>query len=185
MFYLLTYLLIDLAASYTANRGINNLPLVHAYAFFEFIFLSLFYRKLLKWPEVLSRNFDVFILIFAGLILANSLFVQSLFEYNSYGKTIENIGIITYSLLFIFNLIQDNIPGDHRQSYGILNSGILIYFMGTLVIYLMSDYFYRTNQPLLNDVWKITVYLNGVLMLMLLIGIFQAVRPINIKSKLR
>lgn len=175
-FYLVNHLVIDIIANITSKMGMNNLPLVHIYAYFEFILLSLFYRNLIKKPNFQSRFFNVFIFTGFVLMLANSLFVQTFYEYNSYAKTFGNLSIILFALIFIYNLFVDSITQTFRKAFSTINFGILIYFMGTLVIYLLSNYIFVNNTEILRDIWKITVYLNTFLMFMILFGTIQAIR---------
>ena len=174
--YLVNHLVIDLIARNLGKIGVNNLPLIHIYAYFEFIFLSFFYRNLIKKPNFQSRFFDALILIGFLLMLGNSFFVQSFFEYNSYAKTFSNLSIILYALIFIYNLFVDTIAQPFRKAFSTINFGILIYFMGTLVVYLLSNYIFINNAEILNDIWQITIYLNAFLMSMIMFGIIQALR---------
>ncbi len=172
--YLVSHLVIDIIANIAAKQGVNNLPLIHIYAYLEFVSLSLFYRGLIKKPNFQSPFFYAFILLGFLLMLGNSVFLQSFYEYNSYAKTFSNVSVTLYALIFIYNLFVGTIAPPFRQSFSTINFAFLIYFMGTLVIYLLSNYISKNNAEIMNDVWQITVYLNTFLMFMILIGTFQA-----------
>ena len=177
--YLLTFLILDVIVNVTAKMGIPNLPMVHIYAYLEFIFLSFFFRGIIMQPAFLVRNFNYLIILVSILLVSNSLFLQPFNEYNSYAKTLSNLSIILYSLVFIYNLFTGSIAKKFRPAFSTINSGILIYFMGTLVVYLLSNYIFINKAEIMNDIWKITIYLNIFLMFMIFLGTIQAIKTIR------
>ena len=177
--FLINWIIVDIVANILANNKLTNLPLLHLYTFLEFIIVSLFYQIILKHKKLLGIQFKHFILLGALLIIANAIFLQDIYGHNSYAKTFTNLSVITFSLLFIQDLIKGKVLSPFKQSLSWINSGFLIYFMGIFIIFLISDYLFREEKKLLLSLWNVNIALNNILMAILLIGILKGVRIKN------
>lgn len=161
-------LLVELAVL-LLPAGTNNLPLLHLYTLLEFILFSLVYKKMGlfgRWPD---RLFWFFIIGISLLIFVNSLFVQDVFSYNSYAKTLVQLLLIACAVGFIFQIRpQDEVT----LAQNLMNSSILIYYSGSLFLFMFGDFFSYEMAPL----WIINVVLNFVSRLLILISIWKASR---------
>lgn len=137
--------------------GTNNMPLFHAHtlvqsAFFTFIYYHFF--NTIQGKRILLAGFIVFV----GYTLADVTFVTSIFEPNSTIRTIQAAFMVLLCFAFMLNLRKtDRFLTRHRRSYSILNYGLLIYFVGTILV---SYYSYQLMEDELYSIWFIHSILN-------------------------
>lgn len=122
---------------FLALNKINNLPISHAYTIFGFWVLARFYQKVLT-PFVPRQWFTILELGFTLFAIANAIFWQPLFTYNSIPITVEALVFIVLALsTFILSLNEE--MNAHilpvRRSLNWLNSGIFIYFSGNTILF--------------------------------------------------
>ena len=128
-----------------ALQGMNNLPLLHFYTFFEFFFLSLFYRSFLSPDEESRRKFNYFIVTICGSIILNSLFLQPLTRFNSNVKTLTQIVYIGYAIYYFFKA-QSSEEVVAVYSINLLTSGILIYYAASLFIFMFGNIMIKLKE---------------------------------------
>lgn len=151
----------------------NNLPLLHIYTAGEFVLLSFFYRSLFANSAFVRRYFLAFILFICALIAFNSAFLQSIYIFNSYAKTLVQIIIITYSILFFFHLPErTNLKNPEDWAIRIINSAVLIYYCGSLFIFMFSNLFIGKGL-IYNGFWAFNALLNFIFQLLVLIGLWR------------
>jgi hypothetical protein len=115
----------------------NNMPLLHIYVAAGFLFLTQFYQEVLK--GFINKNIIRATLIaFLVFTTVNSLFVQSIFTFNSYALTVESVLIIIFSLS-TYMLMLNDIVRENRlhlvKSLNWINSGLFIYYSSSLLIF--------------------------------------------------
>lgn len=162
-----------LARIYQVN-GWNNLPLLHIYTLGEFILLSMFYKMLFKKEFKKSHFFKFFIPIVSIIIILNTIFLQEITGFNSYAKTLVQCILIGYALFYFVKIdarIEErNIKEKARL---IANSAILIYYSGSLFIFMFSDFFSRYSDGLPSYFWLFNVILNLIFQLIILSAIWM------------
>lgn len=167
-------LAIEIGARILAEITGNNLPLLHIYTLGEFLLLSYFYQGLLQDPKWLVQNFRKITLVIASLIILNSVFLQPLLQFNTYAKTFVQIIFITYSILYFFNLSDSNHLFDKEQKHlRLINSAILVYYSGSLFIFMFSNYFLHNNLDLPSGLWAFNAILNLVFLALVFFSICQ------------
>lgn len=118
----------------------NNLPLLHVYVPVGFIYLCLFYKKILAefiHPTIIW----ITLVAFTAFSVVNTFCFQTVYTYNSSALTIESILLIILSLstfLFLLNSIFKEYPS--LKSINWINSGIFIYYSSSLLIFYFGDY---------------------------------------------
>jgi hypothetical protein len=131
--YLLVAFSLQIVAIVLYNLNISSVFFSHFTFVLQFLFLSYFYYNLFEkqiqksivlvlTPSVIST------LIFTYL---SENFVFS--DFNSFEVFITYFPIIIYSVLHFYNML------DSKSRFYVVNSGILIYLLGTLVIYLAGN----------------------------------------------
>ena len=162
------------------DRAINNLPLLHLYTILEFLALSLFFRSLIKNPTWLPRHFWIFVLSVISLMLLNSAFLQSIYEFNSYAKTLVQVIIITYCVLYFYNLSNEV---DHTDSFQrslrLINSALIVYYSGSLFIFMFSNLFLSNAVRMPSGLWLFNALLYLVFQLLILISVWGTFRRTN------
>lgn len=164
----------EIGARVLAETTGNNLPLLHVYTLGEFLLLSFFYKGLLQDPKWLAQHFKKITLVIAALIILNSIFLQPVFQFNTYAKTLVQIIFITYSILYFFNLSDASHLFDKEQKYlRLINSAILVYYSGSLFIFMFSNYFLQNNLDLPSGLWAFNAILNLVFLALIFFSIWQ------------
>ena len=108
-----------------------------------------FYRTLIK---VVSGGFSVYLVI--------DLFTKDLSAFDSTAKMIEICIVMVYALIFIIlTLTRSSAPYLEVNPYFILGSGLFLYFLGTLSVFLFS-FQLKANSEEFQTVWTIHNVLN-------------------------
>lgn len=169
--YLILLVITELSSKVLYHLRENNLPILHLYTLLELIFLSLFYRT------IFSKNKQIitWVIIFSSVaIISNSIFIQSILGFNSNAKTLEQIVIIVYAILFFFNYpsleITDKVLA---KSLNLINSAILIYFSGSLFIFMFSSYFQNNGLTVNRGFWEFNAFLSLLFQLLVFISLWR------------
>jgi hypothetical protein len=145
--YLLLNGLCNLIAAIAASKKVNNLPLLHLYTVLEFVLLSLYFRHLISsHPKIIYA----ILYVFSTFCIVNSLLFQSIYQYNSYTRSLSGIIIVMYMLFYFKNSLDGKLAGHPEQMvYSSLNSGLMIYFGGSFFLFayanvIMTDAYMNT-----------------------------------------
>lgn len=107
------------------ETGVSNLFFFIYYFVLQFVFLSLFYKELLryKWIHILTA----ITLIFIGFqyVSEPSLY----FKYNPIGSSITQIIIVLYTLLYFYKSLSG------KRKFLIINVGLFFYLLSSLLIF--------------------------------------------------
>ncbi len=151
---------------------INNLPLFHIYPLIELTLLSILYQKALKsfFPVRTVPVLSGTVLIFS---LINSLFIQSIFIFNSNAITLESGVLIIYSISYFIRLLKDP-PVEYldRKPMFWINCAVLIYFSGSFMIFMYSNYMLPKPKEVQMVLWSIHAVLNIVMYLLYSIALW-------------
>lgn len=125
--------------SLLAFNNITNIPVFHFYTALELTLLCIFYKMILG-GSVISRYIHPLIVVFLLLCVVNVLFFQNLFTFNSYTKTLEAIIIVFLALAYFKkNLDETAVSTSPQNPVVYINSGVLIYFSGSLIIFVIEN----------------------------------------------
>ncbi len=176
LFYFLIWnLVIELLARVFMYSGINNIPLLHLYTVGEFILFSWFYKSLITKPSSLLRRFGAFMIIGVALLVINSLLFQGIYDYNPIAKTAVQIIIISYAVIYFYNLTENHSESSSiEKSLSLINSAILIYYSGSLFIFMTSQML-KTYPEWRAVFWAFNAVLNIIFQLLILWGVWIAV----------
>jgi hypothetical protein len=169
---------INCIAIIMARNGINNLPLLHLYTMAEFVLLTIFYRQV--FSRRIERLFYPYLAaIFAVFCIVNAVFFQPVFSYNTYPRTIESLLLIIMALLFFYKMLSSEQEGAwYKNTFTWFNIGLLLYFSGSLSLFLLSDVLLKNKQ--LNEMaWIIHATLVLVMYLLFASG-FLNCKKLNI-----
>ncbi len=151
---------------------VNNMPLFHFHTFMESAFLTVIFYQLF---QTINAKL-ILVLAFCGFVsymVIDLIFVSSLFEPNSTSKTIESVFVILLcsTLLYELNKLKSS-TSHYKRSYSILNMGLLIYFLGTILV---SYYSYRLMGEKPYEIWMIRSTLNILLNILYTVVIWNSV----------
>lgn len=140
----------------------NNLPFVHLYTLGEVVLLSLIY-----WTQFDNKLLKKGVLIVSASLLLfsiiNSVFIQSIYTFNSNAATLENCVLIFYSLIYFNQLLRAPELSDLGANPMFwINAGVLVYFSGSLIVFLTSNYLIPKSSDLQSAVWSLHSVINIV-----------------------
>lgn len=173
-FYLFLNLATEIIVYCLRGTGINNLPLLHLYTLGEFVIYSLMYLSFFKLDNKNKRLAGLLTFLVSILIILNSVFVQSIWGFNSYAKTLVQCVIIIYSLSYFFLNYMNKIKnGIIRKVRLFINATILIYYSGSLFVFMFSDYFLRVLGGTPRELWIINISLNFLFQVAILVTVWK------------
>lgn len=174
-FLFLSYLVQFASLLFWFNR-MNNMPLLHLYVGLGFLMLTVFYKKVLEGFISGAVIYSVGIGFFL-LTTINSLFIQSVFRFNSYALTLESVLLIIFSLTTYILLLNETVKEQRKSmisSLNWINSGIFIYYVSNLLIFYFSEYFSRFFSLEFNRyTWVLHSFFSVVMYTFFFIGIWK------------
>ena len=173
--YLIFNFLIEIGARVTGILYRQNLPLLHLYTFGECLIFSLFYRQILDNASVFKRYFGWILSAALLLVVLNTVFLQGIFEFNSYAKTMVQVLIILYALDYAFRFSDwENPDFVKNESLRLINAAVLIYYCGSLFVFMSSQFELQMGEGI-RILWKINSLLNLIFQIMVLIALWKAI----------
>ena len=155
------------------RSNINNLIIFRFYTVVEFILISFFYY-------IFFRKYfrSSYFLIAIPLFLIIAFIDYKINGLNSLDNFSSSIGTILLSLNALFSflfvirkLLFENILS---EPFFWINSGILFYFSGNLLVFSFSNYFLATELSNHSALWSIPQFLNIVYNILISIGFWKA-----------
>lgn len=172
--WLLTFnLVIELIAKWLAWHKQLNLPLLHIYTIGEFLLLSLFYEQLLPKRFFWNRLFWPFTGVVLLLIILNSLYLQPPETFNSNARTLVQVVYIIFAVQYFFYLTSSEDAA--APSLRWINSAVLIYYSGSLFIFMLSNYLQQRGIAMPRSFWAFNGFLNLIYQLLILRGLWMGV----------
>lgn len=170
LFATLTELIADLLNYY----HINNLFLLHIYTVEECGMILWFYSHLFR-GFINQKIFLYTFLSFFALALINSVFFQSLTQNNTYSRGIEATIVILCSMGFFYKMLSETKVEKPEQSpYFWFNTGFLIYFSASLLLFTLSNYILGDKHKHLRmDIWVLHAFFSIVLYTFIAIGLWK------------
>jgi len=154
---------------------LNTLPGLHLYTVLEFLFIGLFYHHFFGnffHRKIMPYTISGFII----LAIINAIFIQGIFNFNTYASGLEAIIIILLSLLCFYKmLIELDTREPTKQPIFWINSGFLFYFAGSLFVFILSN-FIKGDNYLLSLAWGMHAFLMLILHIFLGIGLWHSHR---------
>lgn len=174
-YFLIWNLFIEIFARVFSYSGMNNLPLLHLYTLGEFVLFSWFYKSLLKTNELFQKRYWVFVFVFSVLIVLNSIFLQNIYGFNTFAKTVVQVIIISYAVLYFYNLTENqSISPSIEKVLRLINSAIIVYYSGSLFIFMCGQVSFGKSD-LYQMFWAFNAVLNLIFQLLVLWGIWKII----------
>lgn len=170
--YLFLNLVIQIVADQLFQKGLPNLPLLHLNTLLEFVFLSLFFKEVYKRQDSFKKYFIFFVLIVALLLILNSVFIEPIYGFNSKAKSLVQICIIFYVVLYFFDSYGkvDFLEGENL-SINMICFAVLLYYAGSLFIFMFSQFFFVERSEAFYAFWVVNAGLTFIFQLIMLISI--------------
>jgi hypothetical protein len=156
-----------------------NLVYLHIYVIGGFFCLAWFYRVVLK-DFIHPRIVDTVIVLFTIFAVLNSIFGKSITAFDSTGSTVEAALIIIFALS-TFLLTQNEIVrnGNLVELRGLnwINSGLLIFFASTILLYYFGDTIMRSFPPELSRYsWTLHAFFSVILYTCSFTGLWKSTK---------
>lgn len=158
----------------------NNMPLLHLYVAGGGFLLALFYQRVLD-GFISKKVIGTLTVIFLVITTINSLFIQGIYTFNSYGLTVEAIIVIILSLstyrVMLNDIVRQNRMG-LTKSLNWINSGLFIYYSSSLLIFYFGEvinHFFSHEASLYSAV--LHSFFAAIMYLCFFIGLWH--RPAN------
>ncbi len=174
-YFLMWNLFIEIFARVFSYSGMNNLPLLHLYTLGEFILFSWFYKSLLKTNDLFQKRYWLFVFAVTLFIILNSIFFQSIYEFNTLAKTLVQVIIISYAVMYFYNLTENpSISPSTEKGLRLINSAVIVYYSGSLFIFMCGQVSFG-KSGLYQMFWAFNAILNLIFQLLVLWGIWKVI----------
>jgi hypothetical protein len=165
---------LEMAAIACSYYHQNNMWIFHIYTLLEVVFAALIYHDILNdWKRKLVIALLIVFLVFS---LLNIIFFERLEEFNTNQRFLGGITIIIYSLIYFVQIFKEaNIDRIERHAYFWLNSSYLIYFAGTLFLFILTKNILAVEA---SNYWNLHSVLNILLNLGYTITLWMGARKL-------
>jgi hypothetical protein len=157
----------------------NNMPILHFYVATGFICIAWFYNTVLRGFINAKIIWSVAILFLLFTVI-NSIFIQSVFTFNSYALTLESILIVILALftfMFFLNDIVKETTGHDLKGLNWINSGLFVYHASNLLIFYFGAVITQTFSKNLNlYTWILHSFFSIVMYACFFIGLWKRSR---------
>lgn len=168
--------ILEIWSSVLHTYGVNNMVFFQIHTYIEFSLLSVVYFLVIKSKYVRNYILTLSSLFIFGLIYTD-LWGGSVGKLNTEVRVFESIILISYFVAHVLTIFRKpDSPFMETQPYFILTSGLLMYFLGTLLIYLYYDYL---DGQILMYVWAIHSCLNLILNFIYVIAIWRSRKSLD------
>ncbi|MGH1383484.1 hypothetical protein [Kordia sp.] len=133
---------------------IDNTFLANTYMILQFIMLSLFYFEIFKQQE---RRKGILIALFTLLIILGVQYIRTpdlFLNYNTFGILATSSVLIFYSIVYFFYHI-----GDKELKLYLVNSGILIYLLGTILLFSIAKVGLKLAREIEVALWILNAFI--------------------------
>jgi len=118
--------------------------------------LSLFYFEMFRVKQPKQRKFIVYIMFILLLTLGvQYVWTPNLFwEYNTFGIITTSTILISYAITYFFYHV-----GDKELKLYLVNSGILIYLLGTILIFSIANVGLQLEKNTERALWILNAFI--------------------------
>ena len=140
LYYLVFAATVNTIVTILTWNGVRNLWIFHFYTAIE-SFLLLYYFKFIILNKKINSIIRVLLWAFPLFCVVNFLFLQSLYNFNTYTRPIEAIIMITLCAVYWW---QEN-EADSEKPWGNIPNNwfvtaIMLYFAGAFFMFLLANY---------------------------------------------
>jgi hypothetical protein len=152
----------------------NNIIVNQIYTVGEFLFLAGFYYCQFQ-STIMKRVILTMIIVFSIFAIYLIVIFIGVIRFDDYAPSVESILIIFLSIA-LFNGSNDSLlrtTAWHQDPTNWFNTGILLYFSGSLFIFLLSNYVTDPKTLIYAIVWNVQITFLLLLSLLFAIGFYK------------
>jgi hypothetical protein len=173
-YYLVLSAITQLVSFIFWKRSMNNFPILHVYTIAEYLLLLGFYSVILE-GFISKYIFWVLAIVFPVFFILDSAFIEGIFTFNTYGRSLEALAFIFLSISWFVKIAA----GDEKalqtgKAINYISSGFLIYFAGSIAMFSYSSYVEQMTITQRINVWTIHTVLAVQLYILIAIGLWKA-----------
>jgi hypothetical protein len=175
LYYLVFAAIVNTTATILTWNRIPNLWLLHIYTAIE-SFLLLYYFKFVILNKKINSAIRLLLWAFPLFCIVNFLFLQSLYNFNTYTRPVEAIILIALCAVYWWQENEDdpekpwgNIPNNW------IITGLMLYFAGAFFLFLLAKYILtgEANRKVWNLVWDTHASFVLIMYLLMAVGFLK------------
>ena len=175
LYYLVFAAIVNTTATILTWNKVPNLWLLHIYTAIESLLL-LYYFKFIILNKKTNSVIRILLWAFPLFCIVNFLFLQSLYNFNTYTRPVEAIIVIALCAVYWW---QEN-EADSEMSWGEIPNnwiitGLMLYFAGAFFVFLLAKYILtgEANRKVWNLVWDTHASFLLVMYLLMAVGFLK------------
>lgn len=140
-----------------------------------------FFSILYFYYSILNKKHKLFFILLIFLFILKIVMTFTVwsdkfyFDISSYFNVFQTITILVLSILWFRKILIDlEFESLLDNPIYFFVSGLLVYYLGTVFVYLIGSYIYFENKELFQYYWLLNIILNLVLRTLLIVGIWKA-----------
>jgi hypothetical protein len=140
----------------------NNLFLYHFYSVAEFLLLGLLYKRNLN-GLIRPKHMNAVMIAFVSFATLNTLFFQSLKQFNSNVTLVESLLLIIFAVLYFYKMLNDlQYKTLERNPMFWINISVITYFSGALVLFHVANDLIPESLKVRGVIWGVHSLFNIV-----------------------
>lgn len=133
---------------------LNGSLVYHCYTLIELFFLTLLYKHFFNNVKI-KHAINIVVVLFFIFKIFDLIFFSSILEPDALAMTIEAIIMIILGIIYFDQVLREmKIPNLEKHPMFWINSGILIYFSGSLFLFLFGPFIF-SNKSFYQNFWSI------------------------------
>jgi len=165
--------IIQLTSRVLVRTGYYNVPLMHVYVPIKFLFYSMAYRHFLAGFIPVKIIYGV-AAAFLSFSLINTLFIQSVSQYNSIVRAVGSLLIVVYTILYFIKALRElNIPILHKEPLVWFNAAALVNFSGNFFVFILSNMLLNHSTQLSLISWRVNSIIGSLFYIAIAIAFWK------------
>lgn len=174
-FIILTFIasIYEFLGTLTFGWNVSNWFII--YNILSFLAINYFYHNLIQTKFQVFNNLFLLAFILLCYILFVNYQIKDFLIISTYFKGFITLFVLLFSVLWFVKIFQEAYVDDLlKNSIFYFISGFILYYCGTLFLFLLSNYILRVDTATLHSYWMVNVILNLILRILLLMGLWKA-----------
>jgi hypothetical protein len=174
-FIILTFIasIYEFLGTLTFGWNVSNWFII--YNILSFLAINYFYHNLIQTKFQVLNNLFLLAFILLCYILFVNYQIKDFLIISTYFKGFITLFVLLFSVLWFVKIFQEAYVDDLlKNSIFYFISGFILYYCGTLFLFLLSNYILRVDTATLHSYWMVNVILNLILRILLLMGLWKA-----------
>ncbi|MCI5080211.1 MAG: hypothetical protein MRY78_00890 [Saprospiraceae bacterium] len=140
--------LTEVIARLVRHMGNAQNIVYYGYTALEFGLLAIIFAQALP-PYLTRRSVLAISFAFVGFVVLDMVWLSGVEQFNNYSTAVESLILIFFSLVFFYKTLQElQIRYLEKAPLFWISVGVLLYFSGSLFIFLFTNYVNSSNQAL-------------------------------------